>query len=168
MIGVQACPYAIFRAEDTNGKPIEKIENKIPKPNLIEIAERLNIKVRYGKSDHGEFGTYNPEKDEITLCTEEESTFFHELAHAVQKRVDGFLKNGQDVDQEFIAQLSASVISSIYGKNIDANTQQYLASYAGSYDKIGERIYRVISKVQKILDYIFEVKKEIETEQQTE
>ncbi len=160
MIGFVPSKYAEFRYEDTEGEPIERVKNE-PKqyPQLIEVAKRLGASVKYDATDHGEAGSFNPLNNEIRLCTPEESTFFHELAHLAHKQIDKNLKVGQDPEQETIAQLSACVLASLYNMNIEKESWTYINSYAEEkgIDGVGKLCMKVLSKVDEILKLILVV-----------
>jgi antirestriction protein ArdC len=147
---------AVFADHQTEGKKIVYVNEPKEKPPLIDVAERMGLKVKFDKTIAGEFGDYDPNTETIRLCTADMGTFFHELAHAVHKRIDGKLKGGQDKDQEIIAEFTSCVIASIYGYDKKGYTFKYIKSYNnGDTAKIGESIIKVMSKVEKILNYIF-------------
>lgn len=152
--GFSALP--VFKIEDTYGAGLKKYEPKEPL-RLLEVAEKWNLKIEYDSSIHGEYGSFNPITDKITLCTEDQTTFFHELAHKAHSKIEK-LKAGQDPEQELIAQLSACVLGSLFGFDVKAYTYDYISSYIGSKDPkvIGKSCLRVLSKVQKILNMILE------------
>ena len=119
----------VFKVEDTEGKQIEYVKNEPKMPELCEVAEAWNIQIRF-EVVPGEYGHFSQGKNEIVLGTADEGVFFHELAHAAHKKIDGKLKGGQDKTQEIIAQLTAAVLGRIYGKNIDGQSQSYIGYYA--------------------------------------
>lgn len=160
MYGFKVCPYAMFRLEDTDGKPYESVKEQ-PKnlPPLSEVAQKLGASIIYDGTNHGEHGSFNPIDKEIRLCTSDESVFFHELAHLAHEKIDGKLKPGQNPEQEAIAQLSACVLASMYNMNIEGKSWEYIASYAKerSPDAVGKLCMQVLSKVEDILKLILSV-----------
>ena len=152
-IGFKAIP--IFRYEDTEGKPLKEYKPK-DIPPLLSVAEKWGVKVRYDDTAIGEYGSYNSTNKEIRLCTESIDTFFHELAHIAHEKIDGTLKGGQDPEQEAIAELTACVLSTIYGYNI----KNYAFNYIGHYAKdkkplaVGRMCFKVMGKVGKVLELI--------------
>lgn len=160
--GFKALP--VFRFVDTSGCALKEYVRKDPLP-LKEVADKWNMTIEYSQSFFGEYGSFNPTENKITLSTSDQSTFFHELAHKAHSKIE-VLKQGQDPEQETIAQLASCVLSSIYGQNIKGYTFEYIASYAGSKDPliVGKLCLRVLSKVQKILNMILDESNEIQKE----
>ncbi len=154
VVGFHAIP--VFRYEDTDGEKIKTVKRE-PKrlPPLADVAARWGIDTRYDATRHGEYGSYSKSDAEIRLCTDDISTFFHELAHAAHSRIEE-LKPGQDPQQEATAQLVACVLGRTYGYDVDGYTYNYIAHYAGSAEpaEVGRMCYRVLGKVEKILDMI--------------
>ena len=152
----------VFRYEDTDGAELKRVKNA-PKtlPPLADVARHWGISVRFDATRHGEYGSFSKSDAEIRLCTDEVSTFFHELAHAAHSRIEE-LKPGQDATQEIVAQLVACTLARSYGYDADGYTYGYLGYYAGGSDPetIGKSCYRVIGTVEKILELIFKGKAE--------
>ena len=152
-IGFKSIP--IYRYEDTEGKPLKEYK-PIEIPPLLSVAEKWGVKVKYDDTRMGEWGSFNSTKKEIRLCTESIDTFFHELAHLAHERIDGKLKGGQDPEQEAIAELSACVLSTIYGYDV----KNYAFNYIGHYAKdkkpltVGKMCFKVMGKVGNILELI--------------
>ena len=152
-IGFKSIP--VYRYEDTEGEPLKEYKPK-ELPPLISVAEKWGVTVRYDDTTRGEFGSYNPTNKEIRLCTESIDTFFHELAHIAHEKIDGKLKQGQDPEQEAIAELTACVLSTIYGYDV----KDYAFNYIGHYAKdkkplaVGKMCFKVMGKVGKVLELI--------------
>lgn len=67
------------------------------------------------------------------LSTKAECVFFHELAHASHEKIKGNLKSGQDPFQEIVAELAATALCRLVGKDpsdILGNSYRYIESYA--------------------------------------
>lgn len=157
LVGFLAVP--VFRYEDTDGAPIEHLPLEPPEPPpLCEIATRWGISVKYVPFQGGYFGYYRQHEDEIVLATHEESTFFHELAHASHRRVKGKLRPGQDWKQEIVAELTAAVLMRLYGKkDTRGNHHQYIQGYAGKAKKdVRRACMAVLSDVGRCLDLILD------------
>ena len=146
----------VFRYEDTDGAELKTVKNA-PRalPPLADVAKRWGINVRFDATRHGEYGSYSKADGEIRLCTDDVSTFFHELAHAAHSRIEG-LKPGQDPTQEIVAQLASCTLARTYGFDIDGYTYGYISHYAsgGDPETVGKACYRVIGTVEKIIDLI--------------
>ena len=151
--GFRAIP--VFRYEDTEGCPLKEYKPKALPP-LLNVAKKWGVDVRYDDTSIGEWGSYNPKAKEIRLCTEEAGTFFHELAHLAHMKIDGKLKQGQDPEQEAIAQLSSCVLSKMYGMDGMGYTFNYIGHYAKDKTPlaVGKMCFKVMSKVGKILELI--------------
>ncbi len=168
-VGFRAIP--VFRYEDTEGSPLKEYKPK-QLPPLIDVAEKWGVKVRYDDTSMGENGSYSPSRKEIRLCVEEMDTLFHELAHLAHMKIDGKLKQGQDPEQEAIAQLSACVLSKLYGYNAMTYTFNYISSYSKSIEgeggnrslKVGKMCFKVMKKVQQILELILSEKSNMENQ----
>ena len=118
MRGFVAIP--VFRVEDTTGDELEVVDyTPASLPPLFEAAAELGVSVRYV---HGEgspyYGYYEHGSRSVTLMTADESTFYHELAHAAHDRVlrakGSKLKGGQDSGQEIVAELSAATLGLLF------------------------------------------------------
>jgi len=169
----------VFRIEDTDIIDAATWEKQVFKPKevppLMDIAKRLNIPVVYEETRSGEHGSYNPLRDSITLCTEDQCTFFHELGHAIHGRLlkknGEKLKFGQDTDQEVIAELFAAVVARIYNLNYDKFAWTYIAGYVAAQEQkknngqrkkvtpedIGRACFKVAKTVEEMLNYVFEL-----------
>ncbi len=103
------------------------------------------------------YGSYAIDRDEITLFTHNSQTFWHELAHAAHRRVLGErgneLKGGQRPTQEAVAELSAAVLSRLYGAPNDGYRYDYLKGYSGNGDP-HRLALKVVSDVEKVLALI--------------
>ena len=148
---------AEFRVEDTEGNDI-KYENE-PKelPPLMDIGKKLGLKVSWAKFTGRENGYYQSGTKKVVLKVYDWTTWFHELTHAIHEHIQGYLKGGQDKDQEIIAQMSACIIGSLYGIDISKYTYQYVMSYSQlNATEALRNIDKNMSMIQKILDFVFE------------
>lgn len=151
----------VFKLEDTEGKPIEKQDLKLPELRLIEVAKSWGIDVKPIEGNDLYNGYFIPSQNKIRLATPEEKTFWHELAHAGHNKIlnesGKKLNGGQDPKQEITAELTASVIGEIYGcRETLGNSYDYISSYAEESKKSIElAILEVLTDVEKILNLIF-------------
>jgi hypothetical protein len=147
----------VFRVEDTEGEPLNHPPLHPPQPPpLLEVAQTWGIRVDYRAIESPVLGSYSPERKQIVLCTHDEQTFFHELAHAAHEKVLGALKRGQDWKQEITAELTAATLMHLFGKRPnDGWSYRYISDYA---EKAGKDVYRaclaVIADVEKCLSLI--------------
>jgi hypothetical protein len=93
--------------------------------------------------------------------------FYHELSHAIDKRIKGELKQGQDPLQEITAELSAEVLCRLTGRGTPAtkNTYQYIEMYAEEAKLTPvNACLQVIGDVEKIVNFLMEFKANVFTE----
>lgn len=157
----------LYAVENTYGKPLSDQYKDLKLPKMVDVAEKLGCKVRFENTKSKNAWGYlspNPRKTEIVLGTEDQGTFFHELAHLAHLRLDGKLKNGQDPEQEAIAQLSACVLARIYGFSVENYTFKYIGHYAESHkpQAVARFCMRVSKKTAQVLDLILKTKEQIE------
>lgn len=157
--------------ENTKGKDVVYQEEYKKLPLLSEVAKKWNIKISYSARNAkllNSYGYFQRSKDntnqEIVLGTKDEFIFFHELIHAAHLRL-GSLDKDSKQEKETLAQFGACVISDMY--NIDCRdfTYSYINNVNGHDKKETVKyVMGLISKLQKILNLIFEVKADHESE----
>ena len=165
LVGFLAVP--VFRVEDTEGEPLDYQDIKLPQLPLMEVAQEWGISVKAIPGNYRYFGYFSQERREIALATEEESVFFHELAHAAHQRILGELKRGQDWKQEIVAELGAVVLCKIVGKTSKylGNSYRYIETYAKSANLTPwQGCMKVMSGTEKVLNLImgWKSRKELE------
>jgi len=148
---------SVFRVEDTEGEPVDYQRLKIPEFPLQAVALNWGISLKAIPGGKKYYGYYLPDCQEIALATEDESVFFHELAHAGHQRLSGELKNEQDPLQEIIAELTAEVLCRVVGKTSGylGNSYRYIEHYAEKLELSPlTACVQVLGEVEKILDLI--------------
>ena len=120
LAGFMARP--VFRIEDTEGETVEYEQVELPNIPLMEKAKEWGISVKPIPGNQSYYGCFSRQKKEIGLASKEETVFFHELAHAAHKRLEGTNKS-QNWKKEIVAELAAAVICQIVGK-----TTKYLGN----------------------------------------
>jgi hypothetical protein len=158
-IGFKAVP--VFRASDTEGDPINYPKHELPAHPLSEVAEAWGIDVQTaGFSGHA-YG-WTDGKGNITLCTPNERTFFHELGHCADARTHK-LKGGQDAVQEIVAELTAATLARLVGREMpnDGRSREYVAGYArklypnlSDADAMRKACERVLARTCKAVEAI--------------
>jgi len=144
--GFKATP--VFSIEDTEGDPLPSY-TPATLPPLADVAAKMGIDVKYCPVPADRLGDYTPSLERIRLGTKEEAIWFHELAHAAHKKVDGQLKRGENASQETIAELSAAVLMELYGlRDHTGNAWKYISHY--NADPL-TAIMKATSKVGEIL-----------------
>ncbi len=150
LAGFMARP--VFRMEDTEGEPLDYEQIELPDLKLIERAKEWGISVKAVPGNYRLYGYYSKAAKEIALASNEETVFFHELAHAAHSRVLKDFDKAQTWRKEVVAELSAAVLCKIVGK-----TSKYLGSnhrYIEHYAKTAR-----LSPVQVCLKVIQDVEK---------
>ena len=154
LVGFRAIP--VFRYEDTDGADLPTYKPRDPPP-LLDVAERFGMKVNYLRLSAGVLGMTDYERQIITLATEDWTTFFHELAHAMHRSFEPKTNHGQEPEAETIAQLVAATLARLYGKPDDGFSWNYIAMQAqsSSPQQVGRLCMRVLDRAKKVLDLIY-------------
>jgi antirestriction protein ArdC len=155
LVGFLAVP--VFRVEDTEGEPLDYQRIELSELPLMEVAQEWGISVKAIPGNYRSFGYFSQDRREIALATEEESVFFHELAHAAHQRILGELKRGQDWKQEIVAELSAAALCKLVGKTSNhlGNSYRYIERYARDAKLTPwQGCMRVMSDTEKVLNLI--------------
>ena len=148
----------VFRVEDTDGTTLEYEQIKLPDFPLMERAKEWGIAVKAIPGNYRYWGCYSLTRKEISLATDEEAVFFHELAHAAHDRVKEGIQVGQDPLQEIVAELSAAALCRMVGKKAGerlGNHYRYINRYA---EEIGMTPHgaclKVMAETEKVLALI--------------
>jgi len=149
-------PIPVFRLEDTMGAELPTYHPRDPPP-LLDVAKRFGMKVNYLRLSAGVLGMTDYERQVITLATEDWTTFFHELAHALHRSFEPKTGHGQEPEAETIAQLVAATLARLYGRPDDSFSWAYVASQARSASphQVGRLRMRVLDRAKRILDLIY-------------
>jgi len=149
---------AVFRVEDTDGESLEYESIELPCFPLIDRAKSWDIDVRAVPGNYRYFGYYSSGRREISLATQEECVFFHELAHTAHDILKGGLIPGQDPIQEIVAELASHCLCRLVGKTGDkhlGNSFRYISNYA---EKINmsplSACTKVLNEVERVLKLI--------------
>lgn len=157
LVGFRGIP--VFRFEDTEGEPLET-SDYTPEalPPLQEVAARIGVKVSYSPLLGDFLGRYMPGRKAIELCTHEPSTWFHELAHAVDDYLGSMkrAKSRSDAayrDGEVVAEFCAAALASLYGIRYEGNALQYIAGYR---DNPAKAVTRLLARIEAVLSFMLE------------
>lgn len=161
---------AVHSVNDTDGKALDynnpEVINAMP---LKAVADAWGIDVAGRPFVGGYFGFYSPGQDAIRVCTDDERVFFHELTHAAHQRLHKSsdkskgLKGGQDPAQEIIAELGASVLARLYGKEMSVrkDSYNYIKAYADEQGKdVLDACLGVLSETAKVISLIMDTASE--------
>jgi len=154
LIGFLLVP--VFRAQDTDGEPLDYEAVEVPDFPLLEVAEAWGISVKAVPGNYKYYGYFSGGRNLIALASPEECVFFHELGHAAHGRIT-LLKPGQDWKQEIVAELSSSVLCRLVGKKAENLGQhyRYIERYAQKAGKsAAQGCLEVFSDTEKVLSLI--------------
>lgn len=151
-IGFSSVP--VFAASSTEGdKPLANYQPQ-DYPDLMDIAKRFNISVDYVPVLADRLGDCSTDGKTIRLGSHNPSIFFHELAHSIHARIDGELMAAQSVEQEVIAEFTATVLMDLYGySDHTGNAWHYIGSYAK--DPL-VAISKAMGTIEKVLQILLE------------
>ena len=154
LAGFMAKP--VFRKEDTEGETVKYEQSELPKLPLMQKAKEWGISVKPIPGNHSYYGYFSHHRNEIGLASKEETVFFHELAHAAHKRLEGTNKS-QQWKKEIVAELAATVLCQIVGKTSKflGTNYRYIEHYAKKANLTPvQGCLKVISDVEKVLGLI--------------
>ncbi len=167
VIGFKGIP--VFRAEDTEGDALNYPKHELPAHPLSEVAEAWGIDIKTAGFAGHAYG-WTDGKGNITLCTPNERTFFHELGHCADAR-SYKLKGGQDAVQEIVAELTAATLARLVGREMpnDGRSKGYIQGYATKlYPKLSESdalrkaCERVLARTCKAVEAILKAANAVE------
>lgn len=159
VVGYKTVP--VFAVEKTVGKPLEEdkeVEVK-EKPPFLDVAEKMDIEVKWKPVHTNAYGYYSIKNDSITLCSQDYVVYFHELAHAVHSRIEeNWNKDGDRC--EIVAEFTAVVLAEMLGvKGYEFQAYEYIQEYADGKEAkaVLKAVNDVLNTVAKIVDKIIEV-----------
>ncbi|MGI6405524.1 MAG: ArdC-like ssDNA-binding domain-containing protein [Syntrophaceticus sp.] len=147
----------VFRYEDTEGDPLPEFDYSPPElPPLQDMAREFGVdEVIYAPGCGAGYGFYarRQGKKQIVLHTHDVKTWFHELGHAIHNSFKE-LKNGQQPDQEIVAEVFAAVMCELHGiQGYHFHSWEYVKHYAeNDPQRALQAIFRVLSDVDKCLN----------------
>ena len=142
----------VFASTDTKGDTKLPVYQPKKLPPLYTVAKYLAIDVNYLPVGPDKLGDCNSVGSRIRLGSKDTSVFFHELGHAIHANLTGKLSIQKKVEQEVIAEFTATVLMDLYGiRDHSGNAWQYIKHYA-SNPLIA--ISKALATVEKILAVI--------------
>ena len=115
--------------------------------------DALGYDVEYAPKTTLARGSTDPNLQRIELNTEDERTWFHEMAHAVDNKIND-LEGGQHADQEIIAESVAATLCQLYGmEGYLQHSADYIKHY-GNGDPY-EAIMKYLDRVKEVLQQTF-------------
>ena len=156
----------VFRVEDTEGEPLEYDKIELPDFPLIQRAREWGISIKAIPRNYQCYGSYAPERKEISLATPEEKVFFHELSHAGHEKLMGNIKCRQDPIQEIVAELAAATLCKLVGKSANdtlGNSYRYISKYAQDLQiNAHKACVKVLIDTEKVLNLILKGESHVE------
>ena len=160
-------PLPVFRYEDTEGDPLKKYDYA-PRtyPPFFDVAEKLGIEVTYKPLRSNYYGLYNSISDNITLCSDSAITYYHELAHALDNRLNpDFYKLGKE-RKEIVAEFAGIILCQLSGiSGYEDQSYKYIREYCKN-DKTDAAILKsimgVLADVEKIVEEVLSVSNDFE------
>lgn len=154
LVGFRCCP--VFASDQTEGEPLpyegtEGSRFEIDKLPLKAVADHLGVKVCPGLTVNA-YGFFKPESKEIVLGTDDITTWFHELGHAIDNEIEG--KSEDYAFNEVVAELTSSTLCKTMGyPGHLEHTKAYIKEYKGKAH-VAFTLAHVVDRVLKIFEYI--------------
>jgi len=153
---------AVFDVKQTEGEPLpyqveeEEFFGSLP---LVDVAKKWNMNLTtFDARTFGAAGYFSAGSKEIGMAVANENTFLHELIHAADKKVGNLTENGQNIVSETVAELGATVLARMIGRNDIADEGgafQYIKKYAEANKKDVYKTCRmVIDRVSEAIQEI--------------
>lgn len=153
LVGFRTIP--VFRYEDTEGESIE--HEPAEAPPLRKVLDVLEYDVRYLPKNGSSWGVTAAELKTVELNTEDVEVFFHELAHAVESEM--MESDGDTKSREIVAEGVAAALCEMYGyEGYLQEANDYIESYSDG--DAYNAILNYLSRIEKVLDHIFELAEE--------
>jgi hypothetical protein len=145
----------VFRVEDTEGKDLDyQIAMRAFDPSrfpLYQLSVGMGVTIRAGLTTDC-YGYFTPDKNAITLGTDDPTTYMHELSHAIDNAIPG--KSEDRAFNEVVAELSSCFLCSLYGlPHHEEHTKAYIDSYQGR-SPVAFQIMKAIDRVLGIYAFI--------------
>ncbi|MHB9152969.1 MAG: zincin-like metallopeptidase domain-containing protein [Spirochaetales bacterium] len=154
LIGFRCCP--VFASDQTEGEPLPYEAGtesgfSIDKLPLKAVADHLGVKVCPGLTTNA-YGFFRPDTKQIVLGTDDITTWFHELGHAIDNEIEG--KSEDYAFNEVVAELTSSTLCKTLGyKGHLEHTKAYIKEYKGKAH-VAFTLSHAVDRVIKIYEYI--------------
>jgi hypothetical protein len=158
---VQKCvgfrPLPVWAVEATDGKPVDyQFDKPMPKFLGQALAEKYGIKISQTTANLSYDGVYIQGK-EIKMATDDQQTFFHELVHLVDDKLDKSKKFQDETknEKELIAEFGSAVLMQIFGLQYsEKSVYDYIRHYTKTGDDIIESVFPLLERASKIINTI--------------
>jgi antirestriction protein ArdC len=123
----------------------------IDKLPLKAVADHLGVKVCPGLTANA-YGFFRPDTKQIVLGTDDITTWFHELGHAIDNEIEG--KSEDYAFSEVVAELISSTLCKTLGYNGHLeHTKAYIKEYKGKAH-VAFSLSHAVDRVMKVYEYI--------------
>lgn len=154
LVGFRCCP--VFASDQTEGEPLPYEVGKesgfsIDKLPLKAVADHLGIKVCPGLTANA-YGFFRPDTKQIVLGTDDITTWFHELGHAIDNEIEG--RSDDYAFNEVVAELTSSTLCKTLGYlGHMKHTKAYIKTYKGKAH-VAFTLSHAVDRVMKIYEYV--------------
>ncbi|MEK6916004.1 MAG: antirestriction protein [Nanoarchaeota archaeon] len=154
-------PIPVFKAENTQGKPLNYENIPLPEFKFLEVAKSWGLRVEGIGFISSYYGAYSSSEKKILMASPEEEVFYHELSHASHDRA-GLLNKRNIVQKEIVAEFCSAVLCYLVNKKTDrlGNSYKYLESYCGN-KPVHAEVLNLISDIEKVLNLILEADRKL-------
>ena len=152
-------PIPVWPIEKTEGKEVNyKMDKAMPQFLCEKVAAKWGLKIRQGFDNPKFYAYFSPTRGEIVMATNDQQTFFHELLHSSDEKVQGKIKPGQESSQEIVAEFGAMVLMRMFGlKTGTKNAYNYISSYAENLKKdVVDAVIPLVSRIGKAINLILD------------
>jgi hypothetical protein len=152
-------PIPTWPVENTEGKEVNyKIDKVMPEFLCEKVAKMWGITIKQGFDNPSFYAYFSPTRKEIVMATNDQQTFFHELVHSADEKVQGKVKEGQESNQEIVAEFGAAVLMRMFGlKAGTKNTFEYIDKYADNLKKeTVDAVIPLVSRIGKAINLILD------------
>ena len=139
----------------------EKEKNRLENLPLREVIENWGLELdSYNGKNSGALGYYVHDK-RIMLGVENMSTFFHELVHASDDRLNNLKKgHGQDPSNEIVAEMGGAILAKILGFDLESDIggcYKYCLTYSeNDKNKLIKNIFKLLDRICNAVNNILE------------
>lgn len=147
-------PVCVFRYEDTEGEPLPEYEMELANLPLIGLSKEMGISVKSAPTSGNYAGYFNPAAAEIVLCTDDPSTWLHELSHAIDKKLCAEF-NKDYAAGELVAETSAAVLLALFGLPNDIRTHSDYVRHYAEKDFL-KAFNAVMGRIQAVVEFVVE------------
>lgn len=147
---------SVFRAEDTEGKPLSYEQLPVPKHRFVDVAKLWGLEIKSVAFSGGYYGYYRRGQS-IALASPDELVFYHELAHAAHHKLGLIRNKPNNPANEIVAEFVSAVLVYMDNSQTDkiGNAYQYLKSYAEKIKKPVEiAVTKLLSEIEAVISLV--------------